>query len=135
MTSASRFSFEVSSLPLMLVHYGETAADYLTDVLAARAEETIAEAVSHQPFFLSIATKAPHGEGARVTGFPNPQPAPRHLNAFSSEPLPQPASFNEPDVSDKPAPIQALPLLTEADINDITGRYRSRLASLLAVDD
>jgi arylsulfatase A-like enzyme len=117
-----------------LVTYGETAADYQTDVIAARAEETINEAVlTDKPFFLSIAPLAPHVEA--IQGTPDPRPAPRHLGAFDSEPLPRPPSFNEADVSDKPAVIRNLPVRTSSAIQTITNQYRSRLASLLAVDD
>ena len=115
-----------------LVTYGEAEEDYQTDVLADRAEATIDEGALNQPFFLSIAPLAPHGEGRRPSG---PRAAPRHVGAFSREPLPQPPSFNESDVSDKPAAIRNLSLLTASDVARIPQRYRDRLASLLAVDD
>ena len=115
----------------MLTTYGEAEEDYQTDVLADRAEATIDEGALNQPFFLSIAPLAPHGERSR-SGL---RAAPRHVGAFSSEPLPQPPSFNESDVSDKPAAIRNLSLLTASDVAGITQRYRDRLASLLAVDD
>ncbi len=117
-----------------LVTYGSTEADYQTDVLAARAEETITEASQHQPFFLSIAPLAPHVEDD-LQGYPNPRPAPRHANAFADEPLPRPPSFNEADVSDKPVAIRNRQLLSSSAIQQITSAYRSELASLLAVDD
>jgi N-acetylglucosamine-6-sulfatase len=86
-----------------LVTYGEAEKDYQTDVLADRAEETITEAVRQQPFCLSIAPLAPHGEMLSVTrGLPNPRPAPRHLGAFNEESLPRLPSFNEPNARDKP---------------------------------
>jgi N-acetylglucosamine-6-sulfatase len=117
-----------------LVTYGETDADYQTDVLANRAVETIDEAVLQQPFFLSIAPVPPHRE-AFDFGFSDPRAAARHQNAFSQEPLPRPPSFNESDVSHKPAFIRKLPLFSASDIQQITSRYRAVLASLLAVDD
>ena len=40
------------------------------------------------------------------------RPLPRHKNRFANEPLPMPPSFNEADVSDKPAAIRNRPLLT-----------------------
>jgi len=72
-----------------LVTYGETPADYQTDVLANRAVATIDEAVLKQPFFLSIAPVPPHLE-LTSEGFTDPRPAPRYEGAFSQEPLPQP---------------------------------------------
>jgi arylsulfatase A-like enzyme len=118
-----------------IIEYGESAADYQTDVLADRAVQTIGEAAQlGRPFFLNIATLAPHPESTGGT-FPNPRPAPRDLGAFDDEPLPKPPSFDELDVSDKPAAIRNLPRLTSTVIRKITARYRSQLGSLLAVDD
>src|SRR5829696_5871671 len=56
-----------------LVNYGETEADYQTDVLTNRAVATIDEAVLDQPFFLSVAPVSPHIE-AFDTGFSDPRP-------------------------------------------------------------
>lgn len=117
-----------------LVAYGQTEADYQTDVLARRAVETIDEAVLRQPFFLSIAPVPPHMEEFS-TGFSDPRPPRRYQDAFSQEPLPRPPSFNESNVADKPAFIRKLPLLNATDVQRITSRYRAMLASLLAVDD
>jgi N-acetylglucosamine-6-sulfatase len=118
-----------------LITYGGEEQDYQTDVLAARAEDTIAEAAqTKQPFFLSIAPVAPHLE-LRSTGFEAPRPAPRHFGTFAKEPLPRLPSLNEPNVSDKPTLIRNLPPLTQSELRDITDVYRARLAALLAVDD
>jgi hypothetical protein len=38
-------------------------------------------------------------------------PAPRYKDRFKGTPLPQPPSFNEADVSDKPQVIRRRPLL------------------------
>src|SRR5262249_45684229 len=62
-------------------------------------------------------------------------PAPRHKDAFPGAIAPRPASFNEADVSDKPAWVQALPLLSAEEIGKIDNLYRRRLQTLLAVDD
>jgi arylsulfatase A-like enzyme len=120
-----------------LVRYGSATSDYQTDVLAKRAEETINEAVaSNKPFFIDISTLAPHGEdNADLNSFYNPRPAPRHSDKFLDKPLPKPPSFNEQDVSDKPAFIRKIRLLGETLIKRITDRYHARQASLLAVDD
>ena len=125
-----------------IVDYGTTADEYQADVFTRKAVDFVnRRAPDSQPFFLSVAYLAPHGGGPN----PNPQapancantakPAPRHATAFDSEALPQPASFNEADVSDKPTRIQNLPLLEPADVADIQRQYRCRLESILGVDE
>jgi arylsulfatase A-like enzyme len=123
-----------------LVTYGTGAANYQTDVYSRKAVELIRRhAPSTQPFFLSVAFLAPHSGGPRDADDPanqaTPSPAPRHRNRYASEPLPLPPSFNEADVSDKPAAIRNLTLIPPARINGITENYRQRLESLLAVDE
>lgn len=113
---------------------------YSTDVYTAKAVDFInRRAPSSQPFFLWLTYLAPHSGGPNPAA-PNTshcagtaKPAPRDLHAFDSEPLPQPPSFNEADVSDKPPTISNR-TLTAADIADITRFYRCRRASLLAED-
>lgn len=125
-----------------LVTYGQDAVEdpalYQTDVYARKAVNYInRKAPGEAPFFLSVAPLAPHTEGgwAASNGNRNPRPAPRHRGTFADATLPRPASFNELDVSDKPAHIRALPLLDATAIAGITKTYRSRLESLLAVDE
>jgi N-acetylglucosamine-6-sulfatase len=113
---------------------------YSTDFFARRASELILGAApSDQPFFLSVAFLAPHSGGPRdpddPQGHATPVPAPRHANAFAGLPLPLPASFNEPDVSDKPLAMQQRPPISAASANAIQEGYQQRLESLLAVDD
>ncbi|HCU49453.1 MAG TPA: hypothetical protein DGG94_06570 [Micromonosporaceae bacterium] len=116
----------------------EDPALYQTDVYANKAVDYInRKAPGSAPFFLSIATLAPHTEGgwAASNGNRNPRPAPRHRGTFATEPLPKPSSFDEADVSDKPAHIKALPRIGATAEAQITKTYRSRLESLLAVDE
>ncbi len=117
-----------------------TYAGYQTDVYAAKAVNVIERrAPLARPFFLSVAFLAPHS-GAPAdpddpgAGIVTPSPAPRHRDAFSSEPLPTPPSFNEADVSDKPAGISGRVLLPPARIAAIRENYQQELESLLAVD-
>ena len=117
-----------------------TYAGYQTDVYAAKAVNAIERrAPLARPFFLSVAFLAPHS-GAPAdpddpgAGIVTPSPAPRHRDAFSSEPLPTPPSFNEADVSDKPAGISGRVLLPPARIAAIRENYQQELESLLAVD-
>src|SRR3990172_1877511 len=101
--------------------------DYLTDVLARKASDVIRRATRDgTPFFIYLATYAPHAPAT---------PARRHANAFPNTTAPRPPSFNEADVSDKPAWVQDLPLLSPEQITRINEQYRVRLRSLLAVDD
>ena len=62
-------------------------------------------------------------------------PAPRDAHTFAHAPLPKSPAFNEVDVSDKPLAVRRRRLLTEADIQVITERYRRRIESLVAVDE
>jgi len=124
-----------------LVNYGAAPAEFKQDVFSDLAVEAIARNAPGGPFFLGLMYTAPHSGGPNPN--PNPptncgtsaKPAPRHAGAFDSAPLPQPPSFNEADVSDKPAAIQAQAQFTPAQINTIQRRYRCRLESLLSVDD
>lgn len=116
----------------------EDPALYQTDVLTAFATNYLdRRAPNTEPFLLSFAPLAPHLEvgWASFNGDRNPRPAPRHRGTFASTPLPRPPSFDEADVSDKPANIRQLPRLDTQAIAGITQDHRSRLESLLAVDD
>jgi arylsulfatase A-like enzyme len=110
-----------------IVAYGGAPEDYLTDVIARKAATHIRRfAAEGRPFFLYVATFAPHGPY---------NPAPRHKGLFKDAQLPRPPSFNEEDVSDKPGFIQELPRLSEDEIAEITTHHRQRLECLQAVDE
>ena len=112
-----------------LVTYGTQPSDYLTDVMSASAVNFIrktAQQATPPPFFMHLTTFAPHAPST---------PAPRHANLFPHAQAPRTPSFNEADVSDKPAYIQNLPLLSDADIQTLDAEYRLRIQSLQAVDD
>ena len=127
-----------------LVQYGAEPEDFKGDVITARAVEIVEDlAPSRRPFFLSVSYTAPHAgqedeEDGQAPGADcdnTAQPAPRHAQAFVSEPLPRPPSFDEADVSDKPAAIRDLAPLGADAISNVTRRYRCRLASLLHVNE
>lgn len=109
-----------------VVVYPKNQANYQTDVLATRAANTITEASnSGKPFFMWLTPTAPHGgPGVRV--------ATRYAKALSTYTLPSKPSFNEADLSDKPAWLQGLPLVRAGVVkkSEIV-----RLRMLLAVDD
>ena len=109
-----------------VVSYDSRPQNYETDVLTRKATDFIRRMAQIAPFFIYLVPNAPH---APVT------PAPRHQNEFTGVNAPRPLSFNESDVSDKPAWVQNLPPLTADDVAQIDEDYRNRLRSLLAVDD
>ena len=77
--------------------YGIDAEDYSTDVLAAETEAFIRG--SDGPVFAVYAPPAPHDPAI---------PAAEDEGLFADLPPWRPPSFNEPDVSDKPAHVQAM---------------------------
>ena len=111
-----------------LVPYFSTPSDYLTDVIAGKAVDFIQRASStpDRPLFMYFASYAPHAPST---------PAPRHANLFPGAMAPRPPSFNEPDVSGKPAYVATRPVLTQAQIDSIDADYRKRIQSLQAVDE
>ena len=123
-----------------LVSYGDSAADYVDDVITSRADDLIRSVgPGADPFFLYVAYKAPHEggphpTGPRCSGGP-PEPPRRHFGEFSDAPLPRPPSFNEADVSDKPSFVQRLPLLTPEQVEEERTLYQCELESLQGIDD
>ncbi|HTU14975.1 MAG TPA: sulfatase [Solirubrobacterales bacterium] len=118
-------------------------SQYSMDVNGRFAANFVKNAApKRKPFFLYYAPPGPHAEdtnhlqGLRQ-GAPTPDPRPpiRYADTYDKTPLPRPASFNEADVSDKASNLKNLPLLTDAQISDITDNYRGRLGALRSVDD
>ncbi len=110
--------------------------EYQTYVYTNKAIDYIRnQSTDSQPFFLWLNYFAPH-ESASLNDMPpvHPVPAPEDIGVFSNLPLPQPPSFNETDVSDKPWFVQNKPLFDSEDIAFITEEYRGRYESLLSVD-
>ncbi|MEQ8397769.1 sulfatase [Thalassobaculum sp.] len=109
------------------VSYGSKPDDYLTDVIARHTVSAIRRAAgTGKPFFFFVTPYAPHGPATA---------APRHADLFADTPYPRPVSFDEADVSDKPAHIRDLPPLSAEQIAWIEDMYRRRLRSLQAMDD
>jgi N-acetylglucosamine-6-sulfatase len=119
------FNYTVSSNGTPL-SYGSTAAAYSTDVFAADAAAFIRGTPAGTPLFLYFAPKAPHYPAV---------PAPRDATAFSGMPPRRPPSYNEADVSDKPAWVRGLPLITPADEASNDAFRVNQYRSLLGVDD
>ncbi|MGH2953444.1 MAG: sulfatase family protein [Solirubrobacterales bacterium] len=120
-----------------LIRHGNRESDYKTDLLARTAGRFLDEsAEAGAPFFLWVATPAPHiDKDIPRAAERNPQPAPRHLRTYAAERLPQPPSFNERDVRDKPGFVRGLQRLDDRRRRELERVYVSQLESLRAVDD
>ncbi len=131
------YNYEVGDNGI-LRHHGKDPRDYVTSVLDRHAVKIVREwSRSKRPFYLQLDERAPHGTSARAgtAGCPKgPVPRPLDSGRFASKHLPRPPSFNEEDVTDKPALVQQLPLLTKPEIAAATRTYRCRLESLREVD-
>jgi arylsulfatase A-like enzyme len=110
----------------VIVNYGNDPEDYQTDVLAEKVSTFIRNNPPDTPFFVYVAPDAPHRPAT---------PAPRHSNRFATATAPRKPSFNEPDLSDKPNWVNQLEVLQPNQINRVDDLYRSRLQSMLAVDE
>ncbi|MCA1731062.1 MAG: sulfatase-like hydrolase/transferase [Actinobacteria bacterium] len=109
------------------VSYGNETEDFFTDVLSEQATDFVGRASAEaQPFFAYVAPTAPHGPAT---------PAERHKGAFADEEAPRPPSFDEEDVSDKPARIRDTGRFSDKQTSGIDTRYQKRLESMLAVDE
>lgn len=97
-----------------------------TDLHARTAEDFIRNRAGSRPFFMYLAPNGPDDPAYF---------APRHANMFSSTPLPRPSSFDEADVSDKPAWVRNKRRLSSARISNMTRFYRKRLRALQSVDE
>jgi len=106
--------------------YGDAPADYVTDVVAAKALEALRAVPGDQPFFLYVAPRAPHRPAL---------PAPRHAGLFKGAEAPRTPNFDEVDVRDKPRYVRLLPRFSDRSRRQVDQLYRDRLASLQSVDE
>lgn len=107
------------------VHYGKTPEDYLTDVLAGKAETFVnSNAAANNPFMLEVATFAPH---APFT------PAPRDADKFPGLRAPEPPSFDKLP-QNPPQWLAAQQPLTDQELSKINTDFRKRAQSVQAVD-
>ena len=107
-------------------HLDDVISDKATDYISRTAGADPPFFTANRPFFMWIGTKAPHQPA---------NPAPRDENTYPDTSLPQPPSFDERDVSDKPAWIRGNPPLSLNQKKYMEELYRKRLQSMLAVDD
>ena len=108
------------------VTYGNSPAEYSTDVFAAQADSFIRGADQAQPLFLYFAPAAPH--------FPA-KPADRYQSAFPDLTPVRPPNYNEAQVFDKPAYIRRQKLLGPVDLATVDAFEVNQYRTLLAVDD
>lgn len=106
--------------------FGKEPIDYSTDVLKNRSLNFIQNA--KRPFFLWFTPFAPHSPYIA---------AERHINisTCSNLKIVRPPSFNEADVSDKPAWVQANPLMNQSQISRLDVAMKNQICSLQAVDE
>jgi N-acetylglucosamine-6-sulfatase len=125
-----------------LVHEGTEPDNYSTRVFTGHAKDVISEQMGEQPLYLQLDYSTPHSAPetnvpARLGGtlcHRAPVPDPRDLNLLRGQEAPRPPSFDEQDVSDKPAFIRSLPRV-DADLSDrIARRWGCTAAALKGVD-
>ena len=107
-----------------IVRYGDSPADYLTDVLSTLGVRFIKRA-DKRPFLIEIATFAPH---APYT------PAPRDAQALPGLRAPRTSAFNAAPGADAPKWLMARRPLVDADVAKIDESFRKRAQSVRAID-
>ena len=105
--------------------FGGSPKDYSTDVYARAAADFIRTAPQDRPFFLMFTPMAPHSPWT---------PAPRDVGTWTA-PVPRPPSFDERDVSDKPAWVRALPPIAAQYAAKLRADHREAYEALGALDD
>ena len=106
-------------------HFGHQPSDYLTSVLANKAADFInGSLTASAPFFLEVATFAPH--------FPY-EPAPQDEHSFPGIRAPQPPSFDRLP-ADAPRWLAAHGPLAPTQVREIDRVFRRRVRSVQAVD-
>ena len=106
-----------------LREFGHGPDDHATEVLADEAVAFVQGTTG--PLFLELATSAPHAPAI---------PSPGDETAFASLSPARPPSFDEADVSDKPAWVRDLPPLTPSQEAAIDAFRTDQYRSLLGVD-
>jgi arylsulfatase A-like enzyme len=105
--------------------YGSKPADYLTDVLSRKASAFVTTSVAaHAPFFLEVATFAPH---APYT------PAPADTSSFVGLRAPRTPAFNTLPTN-APAWLSGAAPLTGKETSEIDISFRKRVQAVQAVD-
>ena len=125
-----------------LVHYNYAASDYVTRVLTRKGVEAVHKyAPESKPFYLQLDQRAPHVAGGNRQGpctggprSPMAEPDPRDVGLFHGEEPPEPPSYNEQDMSDKPQFLRGTPRLDSNATRRIQVKWDCALATLVGVD-
>jgi len=107
-----------------VVQYGSSESDYLTDVLSRLGRDFIGKS-GKEPFFIEIATFAPH---------PPFIPAPRDAQKFPGLTAPRTRAYGARPDETAPAWLKGIPPLLLTDQEAIDKFFRMRAQSVLAVD-
>jgi arylsulfatase A-like enzyme len=119
-THGSYYNYRLSD---RLHHFGSTAADYSTDVLAARATKFIRSTSPGKPLFLYYAPFAPHLPYL---------PAPRDDGTWEDRLSPYVAPSLDQDPATQPAWLAARP---QVDVDEVQRIRAQQQDTLVAVDD
>lgn len=121
------------------VQLGSEKSDYTTRVISREARDFVSDAAPDaRPFFLTVAPLAPHsshvvgGGPCGAGGLPIPEPG--NFGPWKNEPLPQPPSFGEEKLGDKPHWVETRPNLSPSKVRGLRTAYRCALATLSSVD-
>ena len=104
-------------------HYGTSPSDYSTTMLTRKAVSFVRH--TKGPLFLYFAPYAPHAPATA---------APADLGTFTNLAAARPPSFNEKDVSDKPAWVRAIPRMGRAKRRRIDSFRTRQYQALQGVD-
>jgi N-acetylglucosamine-6-sulfatase len=107
-----------------IFHYSNKPTDYLTDVVSGLGVRFIKQAAG-APFFLEVATFAPHSPYT---------PAPRDATALPGLRAPRTAAFNAAPDANAPKWMLAHRALSDSDMASIDGDFRKRAQSVLSID-
>ncbi|CAE7798107.1 DNAH7, partial [Symbiodinium necroappetens] len=115
------------------VSTGDAPQDYMTSVIGNRTIEWLHEvAGAGRPFFAYVAPRAPHIADAQ---FPYiTQAAPWHAGAAGHAKAPRTPNWNVPNAGAHPL-ISSQPKMDDLTVNWSDSLYRSRVESMLSVDD
>ncbi|XP_075065556.1 N-acetylglucosamine-6-sulfatase [Mixophyes fleayi] len=108
-------------------NYGQNySVDYLTDVLANISLDFLKYKSNYEPFFMMIATPAPHSPWTA---------APQYGNTFQNTSAPRTGSFNVHGKDKHWLIRQAKTPMTNSSIQFLDNAFRKRWQTLLSVDD
>jgi N-acetylglucosamine-6-sulfatase len=122
---SSYYDYALSVDGVVESHEDDPATDYSTTVLGDAAASFVRSAPADQPLFVEFAPAAPHDPAMAEPAY---ERALRDLEPW------RPASYDEADVSDKPAYVQRFPRLTSELMSNVDGLRRRQFLTLRSVD-